>query len=212
VQRRASLQIEVPKVKHYIISEATILSAAGAAGMAALSLDLSDNCLKRTGGLAPLTQLTALCLAFNEILSLLGLSALRTLAQLDVSHNHVSSLRGLENLSALTRLDASHNALAAPEDINLLRRCGCLASGILPRCSASAMPRSPPQQLPPPLTWTPASEGLCAVGQPHRLPSAQRARGSAAAGREAERRHTTRAPLRADSTRAWWSSTCACAR
>lgn len=84
---------------------------------------MSGNCLKRADGLAPLTRLTFLCLAFNEILSLAGLSVLRSLVTLDVSHNHVSTLRGLDNLSALTSLNASHNALAAPEEINLLRRC-----------------------------------------------------------------------------------------
>ena len=110
-------------MKHYVISKAVILSSVGPSGLSAQSLDLSGNCLKRADGLAPLTRLSFLCLAFNEILSLSGLSVLRNLASLDVSHNHVSTLRGLDNLSALTNLDASHNALAAPEEINLLRRC-----------------------------------------------------------------------------------------
>lgn len=117
------VQVTRSQSKHYVISKAAILSSVGPSGLSALSLDMSGNCLKRADGLAPLTRLTFLCLAFNEILSLTGLSVLRSLAALDVSHNHVSTLRGLDNLSALTSLDASHNALAAPEEINLLRRC-----------------------------------------------------------------------------------------
>jgi Leucine-rich repeat (LRR) protein len=117
------MQVERSHAKHYVISQATILSSVGPSGLSAQSLDMSGNCLKRTDGLAPLTRLTFLCLAFNEILSLTGLSVLRSLVSLDVSHNHVSTLRGLDNLSVLTCLDASHNALVAPEEINLLRRC-----------------------------------------------------------------------------------------
>ena len=121
--------MERGQVKHYVISKAAIISSAGPSGLSTLSLDMSGNCLKRVDGLSPLTRLTFLCLAFNEILNLSGLSVLSSLAALDVSHNHVSSLRGLDNLSSLTSLDASHNALAAAEEINLLRRCFFLGCG-----------------------------------------------------------------------------------
>lgn len=91
-------------------------------GMDATAADLSGSCLKRCDGIAPLTRLTSLSLAFNEILSLTGMSVLMKLVILDVSHNHIGSLRGLDRLSALTFLDASHNALSEPDEINLLRR------------------------------------------------------------------------------------------
>lgn len=116
------MQVPLDRPKHYIINDAALEVACGPMGMDTLAADLSGSCLKRCDGIAPLTRLTALSLAFNEILSLTGISALQRISTLDVSHNHVSSLRGLERLSALTFLDASHNAIAELDEMNFLRR------------------------------------------------------------------------------------------
>lgn len=116
------MQVPLDRPKHYVINDAALEVACGPMGMDTLAADLSGSCLKRCDGIAPLTRLTALSLAFNEILSLTGISALQRISTLDVSHNHVSSLRGLERLSALTFLDASHNAVAELDEINFLRR------------------------------------------------------------------------------------------
>lgn len=108
--------------KHYVINDAALKVACGPLGLDTVAADLSGSCLKRCDGIAPLTRLTALSLAFNEILSLTGISALQRISTLDVSHNHVSALRGLERLSALTFLDASHNAISELDEMNFLRR------------------------------------------------------------------------------------------
>lgn len=116
------LQVPLDRPRHYVINEAALCAACGPMGVEATAADLSGSCLKRCDGIAALTRLTALSLAFNEILSLTGISELQRIAILDVSHNHISSLRGLDRLSSLTFLDASHNAVADPDEMNLLRR------------------------------------------------------------------------------------------
>eukprot|EP00892_Ulva_mutabilis_P012060 jgi/Ulvmu1/9226/UM005_0326.1 len=115
-------EVSLNRPRHYIINEAALSIACGSLGGTATAADFSGGCLKRCDGIAPLTRLTALSMAFNEILSLTGLSVLQRITLLDVSHNHISSLRGLDRLSALTFLDASHNAVTEPDDMNLLRR------------------------------------------------------------------------------------------